>query len=335
MITEMTAELPPQPDQAIPANFDYRILTGHKRTDGSWKTDHQLRMEYVQLTDGLVHKMTDGIWVDDPETGERRLEKPDVVVWLDKSARPVSWLAKDMWNRLAADPQTGAVPDRPEFRFINIDREQWVNLIDPEGVGIVDMSRVDESVIRSLRSVFVLPAYKSHGLTPEIDKAPSELDGKTIMLVDEVYASGRTLEYAQSFFKRAFPSARIGSTYWMRNISFIGGAIGNADLPVWYKKNDVGGRGIGNRNDAISGASDISTQKLGRYFLSTRLRESDPRSERLREELRQLATHPDVPVLPSIERPDQEDRMLRLSAYNGGLAARQVIALSRQIKAER
>ncbi len=330
------------PEQATPVEvineadrFEYRLLKGHPRTDGSWKTDRQLRMEYLQLTDGLIHKMTDGVDVVDPITEERRKEVPDVVVWLDKSARPVSWLTRDLWSKMAADPVTGKVPPMPSFKFVNIDRQQWVNSLDPEGAGIMDIDRVDQSIIRSLRSVFVEPKFKTHGLTQAIDAAPSELDNKTVMIVDEVYSSGRTLQYASAFFRRAFPTARIGSAYWMHGVTMKKGSKGNADLPVWYKEKDVRGRGVDTRNDSLSGKSKNTTQRLGRFFLSTRLREPDPKSRQLREELHQLATNPDVPVMPSVQRADREDRRTRMSAYNGGMAVEEVIAAKNAIKAER
>src|SRR5487761_225536 len=122
--------------------FKYDLLRGHKLTDGSWKTDDQLRMEYIQLTDGLINVMTDGVEVIDPETQEKQTRKPDVVVWLDKSARPLAWFTKDLWPTLAVDPKTGEVPKMPEFKFVNIDKKQWVNTIDPEGVGIMDINKV-------------------------------------------------------------------------------------------------------------------------------------------------------------------------------------------------
>lgn len=329
---ELASENKPQSDQEA---FQYELLTGHPRTDGSWKTDRQLRMEYIQLTDGLISKMVDGVGVVNPETGEQEVRVPDVVVWLDKSARPVSWLTRELWSTLAVDPKTGEVPKMPDFKYVNIDREQWVNMVDPEGAGMVDMSRIDPSIIRSLRSIFVPLGAKKEGLTAEIDGAPSELDNKTIMLVDEVYASGRTLQYATEFFRRAFPTAYIGARHWMRGVTMKGNAKGNADLPVWYNRKSMLGRGIGNRNDSLSGNSENTTQRLGRYFLSTRLREPDPSSRRLREELHELATHPDVPVLPSLERQDRDDRNSRYSLYNHGATRQEVIQKKNEIKSER
>jgi hypothetical protein len=295
-------------------DYQYQLLTGHQRTDGSFKTDEQLRMEYIQLTDKLIYAMTDGVEVTDPATGERQTEKPDVVVWLDKSARPLAWLTKELWPKLAPDSDSDEVPPMPKFMFVNIDREQWVNSVDPEGAGGVDIERVDQSIIRSLRSIYVEPKYKRNGITEEIDTAPTQLDGKTILIVDEVRATGRTLDIAKKFYQRAFPTAKVAGMHWMSGVAATKqGALGNRDLPVWYKSDEQTGRGVGDREATISQRSSNTTQRLGAWFLSTRLEGPDEPSHTLREELHQLATHPDVPVLPSFSRPDREKRMAILN----------------------
>jgi hypothetical protein len=307
----------PQQDNS-PQNegvFEYKLLTGHARTDGSYKTDEELRTEYLRNTDELIRQMTEGVRFTDPETGEQSIERPDAVVWLDKSARPVSWLTKETWPKLAADAE-GNVPDMPSFYFANIDREQWVNTIDPEGNGVVNIDRVDPTIIRSLRSIYVSPAHKQNGLTDEIDTAPSELDNKNILIVDEVYSSGRTLTYAAKFFQKAFPTAKVAGTYWMGGIAQRGNAQGNADLPVWYKDKIVTGRGVSNRNERLSQKSPSRTQRLGGWFLSTAFEQPDPSSVQLRKELKQLAHDPNVLVEPSRIRPE-DDQDERIERFNG------------------
>lgn len=283
-------------------HFDYQLLRGHEKTDGSYKTDEQLRLEYIQRTDELIHKMTGGIETTNATTGERELRKPDTVIFLDKSARPVAWLASELWNKLATD-EDGNTPKKPDFRFLNIDREQWVNVVDPDGSGRMDISKIDDSIIRSLRSVFTEGKYKQDGLTPAIDAAPSMLDNKTVMVVDEVYSTGRTLNIATSMIKRAFPTATVEGTYWMSGIATKGTAIGNADLPVWYKEDSEYGRGIANRlRDPGSSKSANLTQRLGGWFLSTRFATPDLESLQLRRELHQLANDPNIPVRISANR---------------------------------
>lgn len=305
------------PIEEVQPEATYQLLVGHPRTDGSFKTDVQLKAEYMTNTDKLVHLMTNGLEVADPKTGDKLLRKPDVVVWLDKSARPLAWLTKEVWPQLAAD-KDGNVPDMPDFKFVNIDREQWINQIDPEGTGYMNIDRVDQSTLRSLRSVFVNSKDKKNQIGEHIDSAESYLDNKTIMVVDEVYASGRTLDIATKFFKRAFPTAYVGSAHWMGGVTMKGGATGNADLPVWYKEKVEAGRGVGNRNESKSSLSPSMTQRLGNWFLSTALM-GDESAKQLRKELKMLANdaakHKFV-FLPSNLR-DMNDIDERIERYNG------------------
>lgn len=318
-----------------PGHGAYELLVGHYRTDGSFKSTEQLQTEYVNLTDELVRQMTEGVFVTDRVTGERIKKVPDFVVWLDKSARPVQWLTSDLWPILAADSQTGEVPSMPKSRFINIDREQWVNTVDPSGNGHMDIGRVDQSIIRSLRSVFVEPKLKTTGLDEKIDNAMSELDGKTVLIVDEVRSSGNTLKIAQKFFERAFPTTSIATTHWMKATVNIGNrkagvAEGNADLPVWYREDTEFGRGVGNRDERDSRRSSSRTQRLGGWFLSTALpkveiqdkktgtikKVLDPESKMLRHELHQLAEdvrNGEILVVPSLLREDYDERVSMLN----------------------
>lgn len=310
-------EQPMQPVEQEP--FEYKLLTGHARTDGTWKSTQDLQREYVRLTDDLVYQMTDGIKVTNRETGEEEVKKPDYVVWLDKSARPLAWLTRDLWPTLAADAE-GAVPTMPQMRFVNIDREQWLSTVDPAGTNKMNVDAVHPDIIRSLRSIFV----QDKSALPEtiddtrIDDMETELDGKTVLIVDEVRSSGRTLEIARKFFERAFPDASVATTHWMGGSALKGGASGNADLPVWYRSDTELGRGVGDRDTHLSQKSPNRIQNLGRWFLSTKLRGPDSLSSQLRTELKQLAEdvrEHKVLVVPSIDREidDVAERAQRLN----------------------
>lgn len=303
------------PSADKPEEFSYQLLKGHSRTDGSYKTDEQLRMEYIQLTDRLVHEITQGKKTKDPETGQETVRPYDNIIFLDKSARPVAWLMKELWSTLAADAD-GEVAAMPSINFLNIDREQWVNTVDPNGSGYMDIGKVDETIIRSLRSIFVSPNHKTKGLTEAIDTAPASLDGKNILIVDEVLSTGRTLDIAKKFLSRAFPTAEMTGTYWMKGIATRNDGLsrGNADLPVWYKEKATIGRGVGDRDPYGSSSKNI-TQRLGSWFLSSRFEKPDESSLQLRKELQRLARHPDVPIRPSVDR-DDDDYDERLARYN-------------------
>lgn len=308
-------------------SFEYRLLTGHDRTNKSHKTDHQLRMEYLNLTDKLIYRIVQGHEVTDPNTGEKSHEPYDTLIFLDKSARPVAWLLKGMWDKLAIDDDGERHPI-PNIRFLNIDRMQWVNKVDPNGSGIMDIDMVDDSIIQSLRSIFVEPKYKKDTTGSYIHDVPSELDNTNVLIIDEVRSSGKTLDIAKKFIRRAFPTTEVDGTYWMGAVvekriktgarSYTT-ATGNADIPVWYNEDTVFGRGVGDRSPKSGHAKNI-TQRLGRWFLSTRLKKQDPASDQLRAEIRQLTEHPDVPFRPSIER-DDESYDLLISKLNGGIPA--------------
>lgn len=301
---------PPTPDTQklkIDEAFEYSILTGHNRTDGSYKTGEQLRMEYIQRTDRLIHTITDGVEIRDPDTGELSKKRPDTVIFLDKSARPVAWLMRALWNKLAIDENEG-IAEQPDIRFLNIDRKQWVNTLDIEGNGVLDINRLDKTILRSLRSIFVSPIDKQDGLTEKIDIAPASLDGKTILVVDEVHATGRTLSIAQKLLQASFPTAQIAGIHWMSGVSNIGQATGNADLPVWYKQDDPRGRGVNDRmKDPSRQQSGNLTQNLGKWFLSTPFRIPDKKSNQLRAEIKNLAHDPNTPIRIATERYDIED----------------------------
>jgi len=318
------------PETLTPAAepFRYKLLTGHRTTNGTVKSSEQLRTEYVQRTDELIRQMTEGVDVFDPVSKETIRRVPDDVVFLDKSARPVAWLTRELWPKLAAQAD-GMVPEMPNMHFLNIDREQWVNTVDPEGVGTVDIQKVDPSIIRSLRSVFVGPQDKAGGITPGIDNAPASLDGDTVLIVDEVRASGRTLDIAEKFIKKAFPTAEVVGTHWMGGASMKGNAQGNADLPVWYKADTHLGRGVGNRQETVSQMSTNQTQKLGSWFLSTRLPEQDEASTQLRKEIKHLAHDKEVLVIPSFKRDDDfVDRAERLN----GVPFKKFLQMKHQLK---
>ncbi|HSH17954.1 MAG TPA: hypothetical protein VK978_01085 [Candidatus Saccharimonadales bacterium] len=316
-----------QPHESVPEPFEYKLLTGHARTDGTWKNDAELRTEYIRNTDELIRQAVEGVRFTDHETGESSTERPDAIIFLDKSARPVQWLMNEMWDEHAADAE-GNVPEKPDSYFLNIDREQWVNTLDPQGAGVMDIEKVDPTIIRSLRSIFVSPEKKKEGLTESIDEAPSVLDHKRILIVDEVQTSGRTLTYAMNFLRKAIPTAKVAGTYWMGSVTQKGTAVANADLPVWYKEKSERGRGVGNRNERASQNSHSRTQRLGGWFLSTTFKEPDPASVQLRKELAYLAHDPDVLVAPSIKR-DEDDQDERIARFNNGMTLKEFIQQKR------
>ena len=247
----------------------YSVLTGVQR-----------RAHYVTLTDRLITVLEGG-------SGWR----PDEVVYLDKSGRPVAWLVRALWPLLAREPGTafssGVVPPRPGFRMVNIDREQWWGLTGGTESGLVDVSRVPRESVDALRAVFLLrPPAEGQ---PVAD-APAWLDGKRILVVDEVSNSGDTLRIATGLVARAFPTSDVRGDHWMTpgQVTDRRGFTRVQDVPVWYQSGTWTGRLVGNRLDPQNPAATWRGQR-GALFLSTRPRVPDESGLRLRSEVAALA----------------------------------------------
>lgn len=252
-------------------------LEAHKETPYRILRFPEDREEYLHLTDNLVREMV--------------TRETDVVIYLDKSARPVEWLVHELWGQLAPpNKPDGSAYQEPDRKFINIDREQWGAIVGRSEDGPIDVSSIPEERIDELRKIFS-PIGKIHDMS---QKAPDEsmFSGKKIMVVDEVNNSGDTLRIAHRILERAFPDASdIQSVRWMdgqvkRDKKGVGRST---KAPVWYKQDEVKGRLVGDRNLGRSERADSTRQRAGMYWLSTRFEELDLDGIQLRRETRQLA----------------------------------------------
>lgn len=285
--------------------FDWRLLVGHRTVSGTWLSDESLRTQYVHLTDNLV-----GTVIDDEH---------DLMLYLDKSARPVAWLTNSLWDVLSPcldqDGQIAARPSRPAIRFLNIDRLQWRDAIDPNDTGAVDIDRLPDEITRDLRrTLLVNPNHRTLS-DGELMTAPTFLSGRSVLVIDEVRVGGSTVEIACALLAAAIPEATFVGVQWMRP-NLVTGKDGNRrnnQLPVWYRHDTALGRGIGDRDpDRASTAAEWRT-RVGRHFLS---RPHDPSVDdaagrQLRLEMRQLAAAAlagEVKVIPSFDREDCEQR---------------------------
>lgn len=101
---------------------DYPIFRQQMQLDERWGNNEGHRWnidktasEYVTDAANLITVMdgTAEMYADDPER-----EKPDHVIYLDKSARPVSWLVNTFWKDFSEE-------ERPSHSYLNIDRLPW------------------------------------------------------------------------------------------------------------------------------------------------------------------------------------------------------------------
>ena len=220
-------------DQLEAGRNNYRMLDQVVPNESG----EQLRARYVGYTKKLIDQITDF--------------DADYVLYLDKSARPVSWMVNELWHDLAPDKP------RPATKYANIDRLDWREIVGSDEVGVVDVQEAGQEAIQSLRNIFSDPDSPGLGL----------FDGKRVMIVDEVKASGDTLRIAEEFIKAAFPSAEVKGAWWM--ISDRRLANGHKEVPVWYNEDTPYGRGVDNKNVAKSFLSPSSRQQDGYRFLST------------------------------------------------------------------
>jgi hypothetical protein len=305
-------------------------VAGHETIEGQEfpyivLSDPLLRMRYVQLTSELVDRAV--------------AENIQTMVFLDKSARPVYWLMRELWPLLAANHDVNAdkveIPPMPDIKFVNIDRGVWIKktggVEDDEGGRVEVSPQTVGREINNLRAAFI---KDPKAVTDRVDEFGHEtfLDGQNIMIVDEVKVSGNTLEIADQFFKKAFPTSNIISEHWMHPQikSDKRGNRFNADLPIWYSDVNALGRGIGDLSPAASQQSKHVRIRRGSKFFSRPLDGQDDLSIQLRSEIRQLPREiisGRLPLRLNTEGIDSETidkRLAFMEVVNHGVSAREL-----------
>lgn len=316
-LSDDTVELSPEHGRT----FEYEYLS-----------DPLIRMQYVQLTSELVDKVL--------------AEKSDTLIFLDKSARPVYWLMKELWPLLASkhnlDDEKIETPPIPEVKFLNIDRGAWIKktggLEENSGTGVkVDHSTVGHD-IEDLRATFFTDINEVSKRGGEFSK-PTMFDGKKVMVIDEVKVSGNTLEIARQFMSKAFPEADIKVEHWMHPlIGSKGGSRFNSEVPIWYSDTTALGRGIGDLNVAANEQSIHPRIKRGKKFISRPLHKRDWMSDTLRFEFKQLVEEISLGKLPlrlnltGIDKEDLDERIRFMEIVNYGVTARQLTGMLDQAK---
>ena len=190
--------------------------------------------------------------------------KADHVVYLDKSARPVSWLVNTFWTAFSDQK-------RPPHSYLAIDRAEWlqrsgVTLQPGEYIKEADGSerlatfsdfqtdKISREDIARIRALYIPGGIESEDVDA-IMNTPTGLEGKNITIIDEVSRSGATANIAKWLLSQAIPEAAEINTYiyWHPSpgkINSSTGEIAMGNTPVWYPTDHSvrSGRGIGDVN---------------------------------------------------------------------------------------
>ncbi len=221
--------------------------------------------ERININENIMHYLQDTAQLISVIDGRLGSGVPyDHVIYLDKSARPVSWLVNLFWNDFAEKDKAGVPVKRPRHSYINIDRAPWFRYV---GVNVDDDGRqkdngelatyidfrnnIQNLSKRHLAEIRAL--YIPGGIEEESDdwvmRQPTVLDAKRVLIVDEVSRTGSTLDIAKHLFRLAIPDAAVidGSYFWNPGESSlkIGEEFALTSLPVWYDPTTLTGRGIG------------------------------------------------------------------------------------------
>ena len=232
--------------------------------------DGSIVSERIDINENLIHYLQETALLISVIDGSVDREgfgpgKPwDHVVYLDKSARPVSWLVNLFWKHFAAPAGEDRPAPRPPHSYVNIDRSPWFRKV---GIQVSDdgrqkaggelatfrdfmdrISRVTPRHLAELRALYV-PGGIGAEDADAILAAPTVLDGRRVLIVDEVSRTGATLDIAATLFRLAFPkAAEVAGTYFWHPKEpplKVGGENVMTSLPVWYDPDTLYGRGIG------------------------------------------------------------------------------------------
>ena len=239
---------------------DYHLINGQHPVFGKrgvWDGDYT-RQQYLRSVDHLIG-VIDGTIAEREvsEPNHVRSVRPDVVVWLDKSARPASWFVDAFWEQIAVEGRI-----KPRYEFLRIDRRDWLSHMgyddaqarntEPKKVRI---DKIPYDPILRIRALFCAEPLDRDNWPSQVACAPTTLDGLNILVVDETKVSGATLPIATGLLSRVAPTARVSGVHFWRDSTSraVGGAIQPGTVPIWYpgetttgEEITVYGRGIGN-----------------------------------------------------------------------------------------
>ena len=201
---------------------NYNLLNAEHPVFGRrrvWDGDYT-REQYLRSVDHLMGVL-DGT-IADREVAHKTdsgSETPDVVVWLDKSARPCSWFVDAFWDQLAAPGS-----HKPRYEFLRIDRRDWLQHMGYSDIEArnatpkaVRVESVPEELILRIRALFCAEPIDLSRWCNQVASTPTTLDDCAVLVVDETQVSGATLAIATGLLARVAPRAKVSGTYFWRD----------------------------------------------------------------------------------------------------------------------
>lgn len=246
------------------AHSDEEFPVLHKQTHKVLRNGKIIN-ERININENLIHYVKETALLISVIDG--RLNSGisyDHVIYLDKSARPVSWLVNMFWDDFTRKDENGLPVKRPKHSYINIDRAPWFRNV---GINVSDDGRQKENgklatygdFVKSIDNLSkrhlaeIRALYIPGGIEEEsmewVMSHPTILDGKNVLIVDEVSRTGATLDIAKHLFRLAIPDAKNinGAYFWHPSepLLKLGEETVLTSLPVWYDPATLTGRGIG------------------------------------------------------------------------------------------
>lgn len=223
--------------------YHYKQLNGHplsrisNMAGANAVGNEVLRAQYLTLTDELVAMAEDS----------RNAGTTPNLIFLDKSARPISQLFRTIWDSMHKEESS-----KPNHGFLHVDRELWPELFEKDEAGILEtaLEGIKNRIISLERGRQALSEIRDNfGFRDSGYFDGRGLNGESdVIVIDEINSSGATLSIASAMLELAFPGLKVKSHVWMpaRIVNFsTGPGTFQRQMPLWYSDISSDGRGIG------------------------------------------------------------------------------------------
>ena len=221
--------------------------------------------EVININENIIHYLMETALLISVIDGRLNSGVPyDHIIYLDKSARPVSWLVNMFWDEFAQKDENGNPAKRPKHTYINIDRAPWFRNVGIKvnddgrqkdngelatyGDFVKNINHLSKRHLAEIRALYIPGGIEEESID-WVMRTSTILDNKNVLIVDEVSRTGSTLDIAKHLFRLAVPeAAEVNGTYFWHPgepLLKLGEEVVLTSLPVWYDPATLTGRGIG------------------------------------------------------------------------------------------